>query len=181
MRNLPAPRAPWFTYGHGCWPTRGRADLRTRSGCLLRPKLRTTSICPQVRRCAKRSENIFVWDHRTSSAWWLLASKAFWPCRKGQAISSFQIPGRRQLSLALLARPSHGCLLCHLLQESSCQRGVRGALRAVCIPDLQANFLVGPSPLGIQLAMVAEGDLQGSVGGWLGMPAGWSPPPREEH
>lgn len=62
---------------------------------------------------------------------------------------SFQMPGHHQLPLALPAQPSHRCLLCHLLQDSSCQQGVLGGLRAICIPDLQAYFLVGPSPLSV--------------------------------
>lgn len=49
---------------------------------------------------------------------------------------SFQMPGHHQLPLALPAQPSHRCLLCHLLQDSSCQQGVLGGLRAICIPDL---------------------------------------------
>ena len=69
---------------------------------------------------------------------------------------SFQIPGHCQLPLVLPAQPSHRCLLCHFLQESSGQRGVLGALRAIRGPDLQAHFLVGSSPFGVQLAMVAE-------------------------
>lgn len=61
----------------------------------------------------------------------------------------FQMPGHHQLPLALPVQPSHRCLLCHLLQDSSCQQGTLGGLRAICIPDLQAHFLVGPSPLSV--------------------------------
>lgn len=53
------------------------------------------------------------------------------------------------------AQPSHGRLLSHLLQESGRQWGVLAALGAISL-HLQAHFLVGPSPLGVQLAMVAE-------------------------
>ena len=149
---------PRLASGHGCWPRRGQVDLRMRSGCLLHPKLGTTSVCPpRVSECARRSENSF-----TRESWNQLHFGISWPKkhssragRVGQFLS-FQTPGHRQLPLALPARPSHGRLLCHLLQEPSCQRGVLGAFGAIGGPDLQAHFLVGPSPLGVQLAMVAE-------------------------
>ena len=57
--------------------------------------------------------------------------------------------------IASCLQPSHGCLLSHLLQESGRQWGVLAALGAISL-HLQAHFLVGPSPLGVQLAMVAE-------------------------
>lgn len=45
-------------------PQGGRVGLRTRSGCLLCPQLRATSICPHVPQCAKELDSIFTWDHR---------------------------------------------------------------------------------------------------------------------
>lgn len=77
----------------------------------------------------------------------------------GQGIASYLWP---LCCRARTAQRSDWRLLCHLLQESSRQRRMLGALGAVRFPDLQANFLVGLSPLGVQLAVVAEGDLRGS-------------------
>lgn len=150
LQNLPPHGCPQLAYGHSCWPTKGQVDLRMRSECLLHLELRTTSICPpHVQQCAKQPENILAQDPRIGYTWRLIAQEAFWPCRKGQAVSVLPNAWASPAATGPASGPLHGCLLCHLLQESSCQQGRLGGLRAIRVPDLQAHFLVGPPPLSV--------------------------------
>lgn len=56
---------------------------------------------------------------------------------------------------------SHGGLIRGLLHEFGREEGVGHGVRAPRGWDHQADFLVGPSPLRVQLAVVAERDLAG--------------------
>lgn len=111
-----------LAYGHSCWPSRGQVNLRMRSGCLLRVKLRTTStLSSSIQQCAKQSE---ISSHGITEPAPLGVSwskkRSGHAGRVGQ-FPSYQTPGHRQLLLALPAQPSHRRLFRHLLQESSSQ------------------------------------------------------------
>lgn len=68
-------------------------DLRTRSGCLLCPKLRTMSICPHVPQCAKQLENVFMWDHRNQLRLVSLGLRSIPAVQEGSG--SFVLPNTR--------------------------------------------------------------------------------------
>lgn len=61
---------------------------------------------------------------------------------------------------------SDGGFVCGLLQELGGEQGVGHGVRAPRGRDHQADFLVGPSPLRVQLAVVAERDLAGNKAGY---------------
>lgn len=176
LAESPVHGCPQLAYDHGCWPSRGQVELRTRSGCLFRVK--PGPLPPVLLIYNSVQDNLKISSHGITEpaplgiSW---SKKRSGHAGRVRQFPSYQMPRHHQLPLALPAQPSHRCLLCHLLQESSSQQGVLGSLRAICVPDLQVNFLVGPSPLRVQLAMIAEGDLWAGQG-WVGRPASRPPP-----
>lgn len=97
-KKLAEPPSPMGALVH-LWPwllaPRGRVDLRTRSGCLLCPKLRTMSICPRVQQCAKQVENIFTWESQNQLRLVSLCLKSILAVQEGSG--SFVLPNTRAL------------------------------------------------------------------------------------